>query len=122
MRIFLAGATGQIGGRLVPALVARGDQVVLLTRNPAAAKAKFGDQAQVVEGDPTKVASWMVAVDGCQAIVNLTGAGIFGRRWSVAYKKEMVDSRVESTKNVVAAIGRAREKPGVLVNGSAIGY
>lgn len=122
MKIFVTGATGMIGSRLVAALAARGDQVVALSRNAAAARQKFGTSVTVVEGDPTREASWMQAVAGCDGVVNLAGESLFARRWSDDFKRVIRESRGNSTRNVVAAIGQASPRPAVLVNGSAIGF
>ena len=44
--------------------------------------------------------AWMVAVDDCDAVVNLVGEGIFNRRWRAAFKQLLYDSRIKSTENV----------------------
>jgi uncharacterized protein (TIGR01777 family) len=126
MRIFVAGGTGQIGTHLVKRLLGRSDAVVLLTRRPDAARAAFGPTVTVVQGDPTQPGAWQDEAAGCDAAVNLTGENLFGKRWNEAVKKVLVESRVRSTENVVAALARApRRGDGsakVLVNASAIGY
>jgi uncharacterized protein len=125
MRVFLAGGTGMIGSRLVPQLRQRGDSVVLLTRRPDAVKGAFAD-CNVVAGDPMQPGPWTDAVADCEAVINLTGENLTGRRWNEAFKKMLVDSRVRSTGNLVLALARnprtASGQPKVLVNGSAIGY
>jgi uncharacterized protein len=60
-------------------------------------------------------------VDGLDAVVNLAGASV-GERWTDRRKREIRDSRVSTTQAVVAGILRARRRPSVLVNGSAIGF
>jgi uncharacterized protein (TIGR01777 family) len=126
MRVFIAGGSGLIGTRLISLLHQRGDRPVLLTRSGAGARQKFGPQAEIVEGDPTKPGPWMDAVQGCDAVVNLTGENIFARRWNDDFKKTLRDSRLLSTRNVVEALRRnPRTTDGqgkVLVNASAIGY
>jgi uncharacterized protein len=125
MRVFVTGGTGLVGSRLVKGLRGRGDTPVVLTRRPEAAKQKFGD-GEVVEGDPMKAGPWQDAVDGCDAVVNLAGENIFAKRWNAAFKQMLVDSRLETTRNVVAALKRkptrADGQPKVLVQASAIGY
>jgi hypothetical protein len=100
MRVVVAGASGLIGGALAKALRARGDEVLALPR--------YG------------TAAW--SVEGADAVVNLAGASVAGRRWSPAYKKEILDSRVLTTRALVDAMGTAQRKPRVLVNASAVGY
>jgi len=96
----LAGASGLIGTRLAGALEARGDEVVKLPR--------FG------------TAPW--SIEGADAVVNLAGASVAGKRWSPEYKKTILDSRVLTTRALVEAIAKAQRKPQVLVNASAVGY
>ena len=125
MRVFVAGGSGLIGRRLVERLVARGDQPVVLSRNATRARAQLAtSKADIVEGDPLQPASWMERVAGCQGVVNLVGESLFARRWNDAFKQVLRDSRVQSTKNIVDAITKARDRdrPYVLVNASAIGY
>jgi len=100
MRVVLAGASGLIGTHLTRALRDRSDDVVALPR--------FG------------TAPW--TVEGADAVVNLAGASVAGKRWTPAYKQEILDSRVGSTRALVEAITAARRKPRVLVNASAVGY
>jgi uncharacterized protein (TIGR01777 family) len=125
MRVFITGGTGLIGGKLIKRLRERQDQAVVLTRRPAAAREAMAD-CTVVEGDPTKPGPWMDAVADCDAVVNLAGENIFGKRWGDEFKKVLVESRVKSTENVVQALARSpRTASGAakaLVNASAVGY
>ncbi len=123
MRVFVTGGTGMIGRRIVSRLVERGDQPVILSRrsdevrrDPAVRGLTF------VQGNPASRGDWMQHVDGCDAVVNLVGHGIFDQRWNTAVKREIRDSRVYSTENIVSAIEQARSRPKVLVQASAIGY
>ena len=128
MRIFITGATGLIGRRVVIDRLERGDQVVLLSRSGARAAKMFAADANrnitVLEGDPAIAGPWQAAIQGCDAVVHLAGAGIADHRWTKSYKRTLATSRIDSTANVVAAIERIdpQNRPHVLVNGSAIGY
>jgi uncharacterized protein (TIGR01777 family) len=126
MRVFVTGGTGLVGGRLVTRLLERGDQVALLTRRPEAAQQKWGERCTIVAGDPTQAGAWMDAVKECDAVVHLAGESVFGQRWNEAIKQALVNSRVQGTSNVVAALARqpqsADGRPKVLVSASAIGY
>lgn len=122
MRIFITGGTGLVGTKLVREMKVRGHTPVLLTRRPSAAKDLA---AEVVEGDPNEAGSWQDAIDSCDAVINLAGEGIMNRRWNDEFKKLLRDSRINTTRNVVAALAknpkRADGSPKVLVNASAIG-
>lgn len=133
MRVFVTGGTGLVGSLLVKKLRQRGDAVILLSRRAEAAQ-QFPD-SQIVIGDPTTPGPWMDAIAGCDAVVHLAGEGIFNHRWSQAFKDLIYSSRIKSTDNVVAAIGKTlssplppggegsgvRGRPRVLINASAIG-
>lgn len=122
MNIVLAGGTGFIGKALIDALTSRGDRVTLLTRDPGAAKARWGGKVSPLEWDGRTAGAWTAAVDGADAVINLSGESIADGRWTPARKLQLIKSRIDSTRAVVAAIASAAKKPKVLVNASAVGY
>ena len=126
MRVFITGGTGLIGRRIVLDRLQRGDQVVILTRGAKRAAKMFAaasnPNVSIIQGDPREPGPWQSSIDGCDAVVNLAGASIAGRRWSRKYKDELVQSRINSTRNVAEAIGKANHRPQVLLSASAIGY
>lgn len=126
MRLFITGATGLIGRRLVLDRLERGDQVVMVSRSAARAAATFAAEAnpnvQVLHGNPATPGAWQSALDGCDAVVHLAGAGVADRRWSAAYKKQIIDSRIDSAHQVVEAINAAVVRPRVLISASATGW
>jgi uncharacterized protein len=126
MRIFLMGGTGLVGSRLIKRLHERQDDVVLLTRRPNVGRDKWNNACHIIDGNPMDAGPWMHAAGDCDAIVNLTGEGIFSRRWNAAFVQLLRDSRVKSTENAVKALANKPRTPTgaakVLVNASAIGY
>jgi len=129
MRVFVTGATGLVGTRLVRRLLERGDSVVALSRRAATARERLGDlgdRCTVVEGDPMQAGAWMDAVSDCEGVIHLAGENIFAKRWDAAFKELLRDSRVKSTANIVQALARkprtAAGQGKVLVNASAIGF
>ena len=126
MKVFVTGGTGLIGSHLVKHLCERNDDVVLLTRRAETARARFGPGCQIVEGDPMQRGDWMDAAADCDAVVNLAGESIFGRRWNNGFKQLLHDSRVKTTEHVVEAMQRRPQSPSggrkALINASAIGY
>jgi uncharacterized protein len=126
MRVFVAGGSGLIGTRLVPKLLERGDEVLLLSRRADSLRGKFQRACELVQGDPLQPGAWMQKVDSCDCVVNLTGEGIFSKRWDAAFKESMRRSRLESTARMVEALARKpadpAAKPRTLINSSAIGY
>jgi uncharacterized protein (TIGR01777 family) len=115
MRIVIAGGTGFLGAPLVSQLRARGNEVFVLTRGPASA-----DRVTWVP-DGT-VGPWAHIVDGADAVVNLSGESIAGRRWTSARKTLIRTSRIDATRSIVAAIRAVDRKPAALLNASAVGY
>lgn len=121
MRVFITGATGVVGRRLIRRLIKRGDQVVALSRQ-ADAWEKVGQDVTIVVGDPNESGEWQTTLAECDAVVNLAGAGIFDRRWNDEYKTVMRDSRLNTTNNVVTAMAKTDSKAKILVSPSAVGY
>lgn len=126
MHLFITGATGTVGRRLVLSRLEHGDRLTVLSRDGARASRLFAADAnpniQVVEGDCGTPGAWQGHVDGVDAVVHLAASGIADRRWTKAYRRELVDSRLDGTHQVVNAIEEARRRPAVLVSASAVGY
>jgi uncharacterized protein (TIGR01777 family) len=126
MRVFVTGATGLIGTRLVPQLIQRGDPIVALSRRASVARERLGPSCEVVEGDPMREGDWMDRAADCDAIVHLAGENIFARRWNAEFKELLRASRVQSTANVVRAMARRPQRSNgqskVLVSSSGINY
>ena len=117
MRITVTGATGRIGAGLVRALLARGDDVTILTRNPAHAPAGV----TAVQWEPTSGPAPANALSGRDAVVHLAGEDV-GQRWNKEVKRRIRESRELGTRNLVEGLRAADPRPGVLVSASASGY
>jgi hypothetical protein len=120
MRVLVTGATGFLGSNVSDALLARGDEVVGLTRDPERARranpsVTWHGWNPVLERPPAS------AVDGVDGAINLIGESL-DQRWTDEAKKRIRESRERATKNLVDAISAAPERPGVLVSQSAVGY
>ncbi len=122
MRVFVTGGTGFIGTRLVHALAERGDECVVLSRSGTDQWANA--RVEVLKGDPTRPGEWQSRVGNADVVVNLAGKRLVEppHRWTDARKRQLVQSRVESTRQVVAAIRAASTTPAVLLSASAIVY
>lgn len=122
MKIVLSGATGFIGRALVRRLLEDGHQVVVLSRRVDAFKEMSSAALKVEAWDGQTKGAWASIIEGVDAVVNLAGESIAGARWTAARKKALRDSRLNSTRAVVAAIGMAAQKPVLFVNASAVGF
>jgi uncharacterized protein (TIGR01777 family) len=121
MKVVIAGGSGLIGRALAGHLAWGGHQVVVLTRDAAAQPPTVA--IRHVEWQPDGTAgSWASEIDGAGAVVNLSGAGMADARWSAERKRELRESRVLPTRSLVAAVRQATTKPGVFLQGSAVGF
>ena len=74
-----------------------------------------------VTWDPSQGTVDLARLEGVEGIVNLSGAGVGDARWTDSYKREILQSRLDSTHTIVKAIASLDSKPRVLVSASAIG-
>jgi uncharacterized protein (TIGR01777 family) len=113
MKIVISGASGLIGTPLVTRLRGKGHEVVrLVRRTPAQGEAQWDPRAGVL--DPA-------VLEGADAVIHLSGAGIGDKRWTDAYKREVLESRTLSTSLLARTIATLERKPRVFLSGSAIG-
>ncbi len=126
MRVFVTGGTGFVGRALVAAMVARGDTVVVLSRVEARAREQLGDSTaiEIVQGDPQYAGPWQERVAGCDAVINLAGESVGGKRWDLRIRQILRDSRVDGTRRLVEAIAMipSGARPKVLISASGIDY
>jgi uncharacterized protein (TIGR01777 family) len=120
MRVLVTGATGLIGSAVCDALLARGDEVVGLTRDPERATPKsptvrWHAWQPVTERPPPE------AFEEVDAIVNLVGEEI-NQRLTERAKKRIRDSRITASRNLLQGVEAAGDRPTVFVGQSAVGY
>jgi uncharacterized protein (TIGR01777 family) len=120
VKALVTGASGLIGTKLCDALLARGDDVVGLSRD--AAKARRGNPGVSWHSwEPTLERPPDEAFDGVEGVVNLVGEKI-NQRWTDEAKTKIMETRRTGTHNLVQAISGLERRPAVLVNQSAVGY
>ena len=111
MHVLMTGGTGLIGAATVTALKEQDATVTVLTRRPPA--------------DAPRV-EYITSLSQCEgpvdAVINLAGAGLADRRWSRAYKQEILESRVALTRRLVDWMRAQSRPPERLISASAIGY
>lgn len=113
MKIIVTGASGLIGKPLVKNLRKHGHEVVQLVRRAA--------QANESQWNPATGQIDTSVIDGADAVIHLSGAGIGDRRWTPKYKQELLESRTKSTALLASTIANSAKKPSVFLSGSAIG-
>lgn len=113
MKIVISGASGLIGTQLVAKLSSSGHEVVRLVRRSP----KSGE----IQWNPKLGRLDAAALEGADAVVHLSGAGIGDKRWTNGYRKEILDSRTATTALLAKTIASLSRKPSVFLSGSAIG-
>jgi len=121
-RIVVTGATGLIGRKLVRALIQRGDNVIVFSRDAEKAKSFFPKAMESVEWNYQHPEQWKYKIERSDAVVHLAGVNLFAKRWNDEFKRVVLESREVSTKNLVEAIKSCTNKPEVFVSASGIGY
>jgi len=111
MHVLMTGGTGLIGAATVTALKEKGATATVLTRRPP-------------EDEPR--VEYITSLSQCEgpvdAVINLAGAGLADRRWTRAYKREILESRVGLTRRLVDWMRAQSKPPERLISASAIGY
>jgi uncharacterized protein len=114
MRILISGGSGLIGTALTTSLNAAGHTVTkLVRRQPAPGEFAWDPKAGTLDS---------AAFDGCDAVINLSGAGIGDKRWTDDYKRELLESRVAATELLATTMSALDRKPAAFLSGSAVGW
>jgi uncharacterized protein (TIGR01777 family) len=119
-RIMIAGGSGLIGRHLAAALVARGDEVLVLSRHPASAQTRLPGCA-VLRWHPGSDGRWRDELDVVDAVVDVSGAPFFTRWRGDYYTRKVLGSRRSAIQSLIEAIARASVCPKVLVSTSSLG-
>src|SRR5438067_9672277 len=122
MRVVVTGATGTIGRAVVRALLDRDDEVVALSRDARRAREVLGDDVDVIPWrDPKSQPAPSEAFEDAGGVINLLGEPL-AQRWNETAKREIRDSRVVGTRNLVEGMASAGPRLRALVSQSATGY
>jgi uncharacterized protein (TIGR01777 family) len=119
--ILITGGTGMIGTRLTKLLLGKGYDVIILTRNasqvkhklPGVSYANWDINQQTIDQD---------AITKADHIIHLAGAGVADKRWTKKRKREIVNSRTQSSELIVRALEEIPNKIRTVVSASAIGW
>ena len=112
--MLVSGATGFIGTELVRQLEREGHTVKRLVRSQpkSANEINWAPSARMLDAS---------VLDDIDAVINLSGASTGRLPWTKNYRKQILDSRIDSTTAIAEAMGRAATPPSVLLNASAVG-
>lgn len=110
-----------MGRHLVRTLTDRGDSVVVMSRRAGDGGPALPSGARAVAYDPKDAESIAPHLEGVDAVVHLAGEAV-AQRWNDEVKRRIVESRVDTTRALVAAIEKVSPRPSVFVSASAIGY
>jgi uncharacterized protein (TIGR01777 family) len=113
MQILMTGATGFIGQPLCEQLIAAGHRLTIVTRRQLSGTARctYVNHFQSIDSS-----------ECFDAVINLAGASLADRRWTPAYKHEILASRLDTTEALLQLLQRLESKPQVLLSASAIGF
>jgi uncharacterized protein (TIGR01777 family) len=117
MKIAIAGGSGFIGEAVVRDLIAQGHDVAVLTRNPGKVEA-----GRPLGWDAKRSGEWSKDVATADAIINLAGENIGEGRWTEKRKAALMDSRINATRALIAAIATEPGRTRTFLNASAVGY
>jgi uncharacterized protein (TIGR01777 family) len=106
MKIVIAGGSGQVGNGLSRAFGAAGHEIVILSRG------KSSGAARTVPWDGRTLGAWASEIDGSDAVINLAGRSV-NCRYNAENRRQIVESRTESTRVVGEAIARSSRPPKV---------
>lgn len=109
-----------VGTALTQMLLQQGYHVTILTRSIPKAPAPAGVQYALWNVKQQTIDP--AAVQNADALIHLAGAGVVAQRWTPAYKKEIIDSRVRSSELLVKAIKQHGSRLSTVVSASAIGW
>ena len=121
-RVVITGATGLIGKKLADALIVRGDEVIIFSRDAEKARSIFPKVKECVDWNYQKPQQWKSKLENSDAVIHLAGINLFAKRWNHKFKKAVLESREISTNNLVDAIKSCTNKPEVFISASGIGY
>jgi uncharacterized protein (TIGR01777 family) len=113
--VLITGGTGLVGTAVKALLERKGYEVVLLTRSktPIKGQAHWDINTETIDS---------AAIAAADYIIHLAGAGVADKRWSIARKQEILDSRTKSSALLVKALQETPNKVKAVISASAIGW
>ena len=116
-RLLISGGTGFIGSALVRELLSSGHDITILTRQPIATAVQYAGKVRAI-----KNLNELSSDEIFDVVINLAGAPVVGLPWTKKRRRIIEESRFSTTKNLLHFIKRAKQRPEVWIQASAIGY
>jgi uncharacterized protein len=122
--VLITGGTGLVGGALSRLLLDKGYRVIILSRSSAVSSTKSFTQSNLsfAHWNIKKQEIDIAALQAADYIIHLAGAGVMDKKWTAAYKKEIISSRAESAKLIVDSLKNNSNKVKAVISASAIGW
>jgi len=121
-KIIVTGATGLIGRKLCSKLLDQGNEITIFTRNPEAAKKVMRGVKKYVKWNYNYPEEWKDYLNEADSVIHLAGTNLGAKRWNNKFKKELFNSRIESTRQLVNTIKNCENKPKSFITASAVGF
>ena len=118
--VLITGGSGLVGKQLTDQLIKKGYKVIILTRSLK--DRRNSGQLSYAAWNVKEQTIDIQAVQSADCIIHLAGAGVVDKRWNDAYKKEILESRVQSSKLITDTLKNHSNKVKVIVSASAIGW
>ena len=129
MKLFLTGCTGFIGRELIPLLLKEGHSLTVISRKSKEQLKMIAvdSSLKIIQMNPADPSSWnneeiRNSLKSCEGVINLAGEPIAEKRWTEDHCKEITNSRLDTTTNLIENLRNLNKSPKVLVNASAIGF
>ena len=125
MKILITGATGFVGKAVCEALGKEGHELVAVTRDPIRARSLIPAPHQAIQWDfsDAKTPSDLSALQNIDAVIHLAGESILGQRWTSKFKKQLYESRVNPTRNLISLLkSNSKTLPKCVITASAVGF
>jgi len=124
VRILVSGSTGLVGSAVIDSLSHQGHDLTRLVRPTTEVRKPRATHSQELPQVLWNPQSGLLnsRADGSEAIIHLAGASIAGHRWTAAWKRELGDSRVAATRQLIASLRRLNRPPQIFIAASAIGF